>query len=327
MTFRTELSPAPSALPITHQTPIVCVGSCFAERIGARLKQGKFPVLVNPLGVIFNPLTLFEVLCLAIEQKDLPADLYTNRDDIWLHYFAHSQYWATSQEELAYTLQQQMQLAYEKLTQAQFLCITLGTAWVYQLASHQSTVANCHKQPAHLFEKRLLQVSEIVASFRALQASLYAVNPSLQIILTVSPVRHLKDTLELNAVGKAVLRLATYELTASIPQVAYFPAYELLMDDLRDYRFYASDLLHPNEAGEQYIWEKFSDTFFRPETTQLLQKIHKVQTSLAHRPLQQNESYQKFLLTLQTAIEALPTHLDFEAEKQELAQRLTRNNA
>jgi transcription termination factor NusB len=276
------------------------------------------------------------VLRLAVEQKDLPTDLYTNRDDIWLHYWVHSQHWANSQEELAYQLQQQMQLAYEKLTQAKFLCITLGTAWVYNLLQNplsfgegkgEATVANCHKQPASLFDKRLLRVEEIVASFRALQASLEAVNPDIRYILTVSPVRHLKDTLELNAVGKAVLRLATYELSASSPKVDYFPAYELLMDDLRDYRFYAPDLLHPNEVGEQYIWEKFSATFFRPETTQLLQKIHKVQASLAHRPLQQNETYQNFLLTLQTAIEALPTYLDFEAEKQTLAQHLTHNNA
>lgn len=323
MNFRTEITPKTSSFTITHQTPIVGIGSCFAERIGTRLQASKFPVLVNPFGVIFNPLSLFEALRLTAEGKNLPENLYTKRDGAWFHYGVHSQFWANSQEELAYLLETQTNLAYNALKNAHYLFITLGTAWVYEKAGEAIpfTVANCHKQPAHFFEKRLLQVGEMVASFEAMQASLQALNPAIKIIFTVSPVRHLKDTLELNSVSKAVLRLAVHEMTQKFPHF-YFPAYELLLDDLRDYRFYASDLLHPNEQGEQYIWEKFADTYFSTETKELVKKIQKITTGLAHKPLQGGVPYQKFLLTLQQQIETLPTYLDFEAEKQAIQQHL-----
>lgn len=320
MNFRTEISIKPSPLPITHQTPVVCVGSCFAERIGERLEKNKFPVLVNPLGVIFNPVCLFDVLRWAIEGKTLPEELYTEREGLWFHYLVHSKFWANTQTQLASQIQTQMQLASQKLAEAKFLFITLGTAWVYCLMPNATAVANCHKQPAHFFEKRLLKVEEIVASFQLFEASLKVINPAIQVVFTVSPVRHLKDTLELNAVGKAVLRLAAHELTQN--SGAYFPAYELLLDDLRDYRFYASDLLHPSEAGEQYIWEKFSEMYFQTETTQLLKKIQKIQTSLAHRPLQAGKAYQHFLQTLKKEIETLPAHLNFEKEQAEIVKLL-----
>lgn len=323
MHFRTELTPKISSTPIAHDTPVVCVGSCFADRIGARLQAGKFKTLVNPFGVIFNPVSLFDVLRFAVEQTPLPAQLYTEREGLWRHYGVHSQFVATSKAELSALLEAQMHLAYAQICEAKFLMITLGTAWVYRLtAPPYTTVANCHKQPAHFFEKKLLEVHEIVASFEALQASLKAINPTLQVIFTVSPVRHLKDTLELNAVGKAVLRLAVHTLQAKYPHLAYFPAYELLLDDLRDYRFYAPDLLHPSEMGEQYIWEKFADAYFRPETHALLKKIQQINTSLAHRSLQVGKVYQNFLLTLQKDIEALPAHLDLQAEKRDLALRI-----
>ena len=202
----------------------------------------------------------------------------------------------------------------------------LFLAFQYPMAIPGVTVANCHKQPAHFFQKKLLSVSQIVTEFTALQASIATINPKINYIFTVSPVRHLKDSLELNAVGKAVLRLAVHEIIQNLPaQTAYFPAYELLLDDLRDYRFYAPDMLHPNEVGEEYIWKKFGETYFSTETQLWLKKIKQIQTSLAHRPLQENTTPHKdFLLTLAQEIDTLRPKISLEAEWKTIQEKLTK---
>jgi len=326
MQFRTEITVKPSIKKITHADTILTVGSCFAERIGNKLTAGKFNTLVNPFGTIFNPVSLLEILRLSSIQENLPANLYTTRDNIWLHYFTHAELFANTQEELTTMLKTKLAITYKALKEAKFLCITFGTAWVYALAGKDNvTVANCHKQPANTFEKKLLTVNDIVTQFERTKEAIKNINPAITYLLTVSPVRHIKDTLELNTVSKAILRLATYEIVGKETNNAqYFPAYELLLDDLRDYRFYSTDLLHPNEASETYIWEKFEETYFSTETKNILKKINHIQTALTHRPLQKNSiSNKNFLLKIKQDILNFNQLLWFESELIDINQRLS----
>jgi hypothetical protein len=322
MEFRTELTVSPSDKAITHKSRLLTVGSCFADEVGQKLADNKFQALVNPFGTIFNPLSLFELLEKSLSGEPLRT-MPVERDGLFFHYGLHSRYFAESPEAINQLVRRQMQQTADFLqapaNSDKWLIITLGTAWIYALEESGVPVANCHKMPARLFHKRLLEVEEILAAFQ----KLYVVLPDdWQIILTVSPVRHIKDTLPLNAVSKSVLRLAVHYL-CEYPQVSYFPAYELLLDDLRDYRFYAADMLHPSEQAIDYIFDKFASAYFRPSTLQLMQRWQKIRQGLAHRPLQANSaSHRRFLEDLSQKLAEIALHLDVSEEIAELQERL-----
>ncbi len=284
MLFRTELHPKKPRFQISHSDKILSFGSCFADCMGERFEHFQFDIQSNPFGVLYNPLSIFGNSENALKFNELNFINIIESRETFFNYQFHSQISGTSAEELVEKTKQINRSVSERLSSTDYLFITLGTAFVYYLKGTTISVANCHRKPADYFDKKMLSVEEIVSSFKQFYKQLNLQNPNCKILITVSPVRHTKDTLELNAVSKAVLRLACHQITElESDNVAYFPAYEIMMDDLRDYRFYKEDLIHPNQQAETYIWEKFAETYFSAETQNLNKEIGEIQTALNHR--------------------------------------------
>jgi hypothetical protein len=283
--FRTELTIAPQERLLPRTARVLTVGSCFADSIGERLRLNKVNALVNPFGTLFQPLALAQLLRAAAgEVQDWQQHVVEARGR-WQSYDFHSTIGAESPVELLQTIQETVRRVGDFVRTADAVVLTLGTAWAYRLLETGELVSNLHKLPAGLFEKELLTADEIVNGLAEVHALLRRVNPNIRIILTVSPVRHIKDTLPLNAVSKSVLRVACHYLSELLPNVSYFPAYELLTDDLRDYRFYAADMLHPSEVAEDYIWERFARAYFDADFGRFRKEWAAVRQSLGHRPL------------------------------------------
>src|SRR5688572_1345557 len=262
MLFRTELTPKPTAFQLNHAAKVVTAGSCFSEVIGQKLEKYKVATLTNPFGTIFNPLSVCKLLQVCAGADVELADSFVENNGRWFSFDFHSSFSATSEEELYENLDEVIVKTRRFLKKADVLILTFGTANVYRHNISGETIANCHKLPGGTFCKETLLPEEIINAVAETHSLLRELNPNLKLVLTVSPVCHIKDTLELNSVSKSVLRLATHYLSQQLPGITYFPSYELLLDDLRDYRFYKEDLLHPTASAEQYIWEKFRDAYF-----------------------------------------------------------------
>jgi len=283
--FRTELTIAPQERQLPRTARVLTLGSCFAESIGNRLRLNKVLAQVNPFGTVFQPLALAKLLrACAGEEQDWQQHVVEARGR-WQSHDFHSTIGAESPVELLQTIQDTVRRVSDFVRTADAVVLTLGTAWAYRLRETDELVSNLHKLPASLFEKELLTADEIVNALAEVHALLRRVNPNIRIILTVSPVRHLKDTLPLSAVSKSVLRVACHYLSELLPGVSYFPAYELLTDDLRDYRFYAADMLHPSEQAEEYIWDRFARVYFDAEFGRFRKEWAAVRQALGHRPL------------------------------------------
>ncbi len=283
--FRTELTIAPQERQLARTARVLTVGSCFADSIGERLRLNKVSTLVNPFGTVFQPLALAQLLRAAAgEEQDWQQHVVEARGR-WQSYDFHSTIGAESPVELLQTIQETVRRVSDFVRTAEVVVLTLGTAWAYRLRETGELVSNLHKLPAALFEKELLTADEIVNSLAEVHALLRRINPEIRLVLTVSPVRHIKDTLPLNAVSKSVLRVACHYLSELLPGVSYFPAYELLTDELRDYRFYASDMLHPSEVAEDYIWDKFARAYFDADFGRFRKEWAAVRQALGHRPL------------------------------------------
>jgi hypothetical protein len=301
---------------------VLSAGSCFAEVMGKRLADHKLPALVNPFGTIFNPVSLSKVLRQAANPIS-PADRWVNHCGQWFHYDFHSRFSSPNPAELQRRLTQTTAEVHRFIQKTDVLLLTYGTAWVHVRKEDKEVVANCHKIPAAHFEKRLLSVREIVHSFEELHQALLTLRPGLRVVLTVSPVRHTRDTLPLNQVSKSALLLSCYEISRTFDGVHYFPGYELMMDDLRDYRFYQPDMIHPNEVAEEYIWQKFSDAFLNPETRQFMKEWADVRKALSHRPYEPDAAaHRPFLERTLQKLEQLSDRADMSAEMEEIRQKL-----
>lgn len=311
--FRTEINCSP-AQPIQLNQKVVTIGSCFADQFGHWMKTNKFDVLVNPFGTTYNPVSIHQLLLSSLDNKQ-DESLFVERDGGWYHHHYHSAWTAPTEEQLAQAIRKRQQLVKEFIQQTDVLIITYGTAWVYRIQKTNSLVANCHKVPANVFTKKLQEENEILASFDELYKKLKTLRPTLRIIVTVSPVRHLKDTLELNSVSKGLLRLLCHTLTQRYESVEYFPAYEIMMDDLRDYRFYERDMIHPSAEARDYINQKFGERYFTPETKQLIKSLNEIQKALAHRPFQfAAPAHQKFLKETLHKLESIKKLVSVEEE-------------
>lgn len=323
MHWFTEFSIPKSQFPISHQSKILSMGSCFAQTIGQKMKDSKLDVLVNPFGTIFHPIALSELLLSSINQIPLDEYLILERNESFFHYLTHSDLVGNSKEELLEKINLQLHTTSNYLLEATHLILTLGTAWTYQLKTTNSLVANCHKQPANLFEKRILSLEEMTNALKTAFGTILAKNPSLKIILTVSPVRHLKDGITENQLSKSLLRVLCAKLEKSFANSCYFPAYEIMMDELRDYRFYKSDLIHPTEQAENHIWEKWSESFFTPITQKKINQLSKIKLDLQHRPLNSlSKSHQEFLQKLLAKLERLQPEFDFSSEIKNIRDQL-----
>ena len=319
MQFRTELPPSPSDLQIDYQSKLLSFGSCFADRMGERLASAKFNIQVNPLGIAYNPLSLCQLLQIALGEKQLPKAHYSKSEEVWQSLAFHSHFnqkdWGTFEEGVRKALQQTKL----RLQEASHLILTFGTATVYRRTDNQEVVNNCHRFPASFFTKELLSVETIESEITETLSLLQTINPQLKVLLTVSPIRHIRDTLPLNSVSKSTLRLACHQLTQSHPNISYFPAFEIMMDDLRDYRYYKEDLLHPTSFAEAYIWGKFVETHLSPAAQETLEIWSQIQKGLSHTPRNpHNEAHRKFLRKLLNKLELISEKIDCEEELREV---------
>lgn len=319
-TFRTEINCSPAS-PIGLDHKILTIGSCFADQFGQWLINNKFTVLANPFGTTYNPVSIHNLLLDAFNNH-IDSTLFTERNGLWFHHNWHSQFTANSKAELLAELQLVQKQVRAFLQEVDVVIITYGTAWVYELQSTNQLVNNCHKLPGTIFHKRLLSAVEIETSFITLIQTLKSSRPNLRIIYTVSPVRHLKDTFELNQVSKSVLRLACHQFQQE-KLAEYFPAYEIMMDDLRDYRFYERDMIHPSMEAREYINEKFSDRYFTSDTLQLLQTLNEIQKALAHKPFQlASAAHQTFLKQTLHKLESIQHRLPVASEIESVRAQL-----
>ncbi|MEM9417340.1 MAG: GSCFA domain-containing protein [Bacteroidota bacterium] len=294
--FRTAITPVPQQPAITLQQQILALGSCFTDCTGERLIAHKFQALSNPFGTIFNPFSIAQLLRHSLAKQAPEPNTYLSREGIYYNELLHSDFSAPDQAQLAQQIQTSFAEVDQWLHQSSWLLVTFGTAFIYRRKSTGNIVTNCHQLPAPLFERSLLSVEAIVTDFTALWKQLRAANPDLRMIITISPVRHLKDNLAMNAVSKSVLRLAGHALQEQLEGVDYFPAYEVLMDDLRDYRFYKADLVHPNEVAETYIWDLFCQSYLDPTAQAFLKDWQQIRKALAHRPRHPHTpTHQKFI--------------------------------
>jgi lysophospholipase L1-like esterase len=323
MDFRTELSPEKLPVLIRPDARVVTIGSCFADVLGRQLTDNKVAVRSNPFGTLFNPVSIAKLLLASLQNAGPDPDLYVERDDLWFHYDFHSTFRSRSRDELHARLTDLLTQTGEAVRAADWLILTLGTATVYRHLETGKVVANCQKMPGFLFEKYLYAYEHVQQTLTDLVKNLKRANPGLQIVLTVSPVRHTKDTLPLNQVSKSILRAVSHEVTVWHDQVHYFPAYEIMMDDLRDYRFYEADLIHPNAIAEIYIFEKFAECAFDDDLRCFITEWQSLRKSMAHRPFHEGtESHRRFLEKLLHQLDAVSTKADVSQEKQEIESRL-----
>jgi DNA-directed RNA polymerase subunit F len=295
--FRTEITCAPSK-PIALRDKILTTGSCFADQLGNWLLNNKFEVLVNPFSTNYNPISIHKNLTDSIT-GEVDNQLFIQQHDIWHHFDYHSHWSSSSQKELVHSIRNQQALIKEYLCNTKVIVITYGTAWVYNHKDQNKLVANCHKVHAREFNKELLSVEEITESFHSLVSIIKNINKDVRFIHTVSPVRHVKDTLQMNSVSKACLRLACHKLASQLPEVEYFPSYEIMIDDLRDYRFYDRDMIHPSQEAVEYISQKFSNQYFNQEITSFIEKWNSIKQALAHKPYHPaSAAHQQFLKDL-----------------------------
>jgi hypothetical protein len=300
---------------INHQSVLFSIGSCFAGVIGEKLAERKFNVVTNPFGTVFNPISLAHLLEDALLEMPFNPELVITKEGLFLHFGMHSDVVAYSVDSLEKLIHKKQLASKKQLEQATHLLITFGTAWVYELKSNQQIISNCHKQPSTLFEKRLVSSEEIQKTYNNFFNLIHEINPQLKIILTISPVRHLKDGVVENQISKSILRVACYELTQSFDFVNYFPSYEIMIDELRDYRFYKEDLIHPSTQAEGYIWEKFKHSWIDASTFPLIQEVEQIKLDLAHRAFNpESPAHLKFLENLQKKLEKLSRNFDFSKE-------------
>jgi hypothetical protein len=279
----------------------------------------KFPTLVNPFGVLYNPVSVRNALEILIEQKEFVETDLNLFNDLWYSFYHDSEFSNPDKQQCLNKINSSTRVASKQLRHANYLIITFGTAWIYKYLKTGQPVSNCHKIPAKEFERSKLQPEAIFIEWSNLINRLNQLNKNLKIIFTVSPVRHWKDGAIQNQLSKSTLILAIHQLVSKFDNVSYFPSYEIMMDDLRDYRFYADDMLHPSQVAIDYIWEHFAKTFFQKETEKIIQQVEKIIRAKNHRPLNKDTStHKKFIQNQIQLIKDLDKKYPFLKFKDEL---------
>ncbi len=328
MRFRTELNLQPSSVKICHKDSIILMGSCFSTSIGEKLKQYKYQALVNPYGILYHPLPILNNLKVLSKSEELQIDKIIELDGAFVHYDFHSQVKGRSREKLNSIIRARHLQLRNELAKASFLFLTLGTAYHFYHLPGQFVVGNCHKQTKTLFERRLSPVSEVVDHLNEMVTLIQSHNEHVHIIFTVSPVRHIRDGIINSNRSKAHLISAIHEVIDGTPKVHYFPAYELLLDDLRDYRYFEKDLIHPNSQAIEYIWDKLEVSYMSTSTIAINNKVKKLVNSLNHRPFNpQSIAHKDFLRKLIVDIENLSAlhNLNFDTELNTLKASMINN--
>lgn len=312
MQFTTQISITKSNKPVDYASKVLGLGSCFAQNMGEKFAYYQFQNTVNPFGIVFNPISIQRLIERAVNDLRFTADDLFFHNERWQCFELHSEMSHAQADHLLNELNTLLQQFKTDLQNASHVIITLGTAWVYRHLASQQIVANCHKVSQTAFQKELLSIEQIKQSLSDITFLVRSLNPNVHFVFTVSPVRHLKDGFIENQRSKAHLISALQSFLSTDVDASYFPAYEILMDELRDYRFYADDLLHPNALAIEYIWQKWTETHINSSCYSLMEEVYYIRKALAHKPFQpQSESHQKFLNQLQIRIEKLQSQLDF----------------
>lgn len=312
MNFTTKIPVTKSNSPIDYSSQIVALGSCFAENMGEKFDFYKFQNTTNPFGIIFNPVSIEKIL-----ERSIHLNYFTETDlflynELWHCYEVHSDLSQPNKEAMLSNLNRLLTEMNSKLATATHLFITYGTSWVYQLKASNAVVANCHKVAQDQFEKEILSVTEIENAIQNSIDLIQKINPKCQVVFTVSPVRHIKDGFVENQRSKANLISAMHTSISQQPTSSYFPSYEIVMDELRDYRFYAQDLLHPNAVAIDYIWEHFCESNISEAAQQVMQEVESIQKGMAHRPFHPDStSHSKFLQKLKEKSAQLEAQFPF----------------
>lgn len=271
MNFHLNYEPKKPDFDLSHQSQLLLIGSCFSTNISTLLLEEGFKVDANPFGITYNPLSIFEQLQCIVDNEEFNPNLYLNSAEGSCHYQTHSSIKGENQEKLASILKEKVNRFHQKLKTTDCLIITLGSAFYYSL--NNSVVANCHKQPSKNFKKELFNLNDLT-KISSVISSIKDLNPKLRILFTVSPVLHLKDGLEENFLSKSTLRLLIEMLINKFPAFCnYFPSYELVNSDLRDYRFYKEDLAHPTDQAIDYVYTKFKSTYCSSETLKITKEV------------------------------------------------------
>ena len=300
---------------IDYNSKVILLGSCFSDNIGKKLRYHKFQSVLNPFGILFHPKAIESVIKNAITKKEYSEEDVFFFNERWQSFTTHSKLSASSKEEALNQLNQASALINTALKSSTHIIITLGTSWVYRFLASGKIVANCHKVPQHKFKKELLPITEINKSLSSIISLVRKVNPNINFIFTISPVRHLRDGFIENQQSKSHLISALHQIIKNQKNIFYFPSYEIMMDELRDYRFYKEDMIHPNQIAINYIWEKFYENWLSDEAIDLKKQVIKIQRGLEHKPFNTDSNeYREFLSSLQKKIKALKkkySHITF----------------
>lgn len=323
MQLKTSIHLEPYQFTVDHQQDIFSIGSCFAQIMGSKLDDAKFKILNNPFGTIYNPLSIIQLLKFSLDLQ-LPEDSsYLLNQGLHYNYHMHGDLSDLSREKLQDKIEEAIAKANQQLKEAHWLIITLGTAFVYERIANNTIVANCHRVPAKEFNRKMLQVSTITRAFDDFLPKLKTINPEIRLIVTVSPVRHVRDGMPQNSVSKATLRLACQHLITNYDFIDYFPSYEFMLDDLRDYRFYADDMLHPSRMAEEYIWQNFQQRYMNEATRQLINEWNKIRQALLHRPFHPHtKEHQQFIKKTIEKLQRFKHKLDVTNELETLKEQL-----
>ncbi|ETN93917.1 GSCFA domain-containing protein [Zhouia amylolytica] len=306
MQLQTHIPLKPEKKQIGYSDKLLLLGSCFVENIGKKLDYYKFSSFLNPFGILFHPQAVLNLLERVEQQREFTEEDVFFLNERWHCYEVHSDFSNPSRETILANLNKVLYAVHESLKEVDYVVITPGTAWAYELRNTHRVVANCHKVPQKEFNKVLWSVPALQRCLRSIVDLVHRYNQKAKIIFTVSPVRHLKDGFVENQRSKACLLTAVHDTIRDAVNSLYFPSYEIMMDELRDYRFYNADMVHPNEVAIDYIWEKFKEVWIDPKATELMGEIDKIQKGLAHKPFNPNsEQHHAFLEKIQNKIKTI----------------------
>ena len=322
--FRTEIKVDPSKHKLSHNSNVFLIGSCFSNNIGEKLFSLKFNTCVNPFGVLYNPVSIYNGLEFLLSKKQFSENEINFYNEKWFSFYHHTSFSNTDKNECLNNINSNLEISSEFLGKTDFLIITFGTARVYRYKKTDKIVSNCHKIPTKEFNHELLSVENIVDIYEILINELNSLNSKMQIICTVSPIRHWKDGAHGNQVSKSILIQAIEEIIRKYNNCYYFPGYEIMMDDLRDYRFYEADMLHPNQIAVDYIWEIFSNTYIDEKSKSIFPDIQKIINAYNHKPLNpESKDFKEFIdATVQkiNTIQKKFSNLNFKKELEYLNQ-------
>lgn len=317
--FKLEFNIPKSPLLINLENRIISIGSCFSDNIGDKLSQNKFRISSNPFGTLFNPHSIFRILSPEMDTENI-----VENQSVYYHWGAHGEASSLDKNELKKSISAKHQNLQSELKQTDWLIITLGTSLVYEYIPTGQIVANCHKVPQKEFKKRLLTTEEIIFDYQQTLSSIRKENPNLKVILTVSPVRHTKEGLSENNVSKSILLQAVSRIVSEDKKSFYFPSYEIMIDELRDYRFYKADMVHPSDQAIDYIWRKFKKSFLDTETEEFVDDWSKIISSINHKPFHINsKAHQSFVRNLIVKVEKYSTRVNVDDELKSLRNQLT----